>query len=445
MNLKIICFSAVDPWFISTPEEMSEELIREYEERDEEESGSSGSEDENTNRNTNRDRLVELSDTEETKKSDDEKDDKDKDKSKDKPEKRRSLRPRVTLNDRILKNPKKGITKIETYFENFQFHGKGHEKEDLDRVMKRMEHWSHRLFPMYDFDDFLEKTEQIGMKRLMSAYVEKYRTDMLEDDIVIDDQEEDEPVPEPARDQFDDLFAEHAPIRRQMSQAPKVTLSDEAKERMERNRLLALEKKKAREAERQKQAEEADRLRDSESQEINNVGQDPNPVPVQREEMTMEERIEMKRQMALAKKLAKQKEMEKKAAEELVVETIQNKGDEGLNRVEGDFNLESERDEIVQGTEEKMVEEKMVESEQGKEDENVEEEMIEKEQDKDQKVEEEKTESEEVKDQNADVEEKIESMEVTEEDGSSEKMDIWKIVIEYFKLALFPCDEYEYF
>ena len=36
---------------------------------------------------------------------------------------------------------------------------------DLDRVMKRLEHWGHRLFPKLDFDDFLERLEKLGTKK----------------------------------------------------------------------------------------------------------------------------------------------------------------------------------------------------------------------------------------------------------------------------------------
>lgn len=48
-----------------------------------------------------------------------------------------------TLNVLKLKGPR-GIIAIDDFFENMKFKGKGYEKEDLDSVMKRLEHWAHR-------------------------------------------------------------------------------------------------------------------------------------------------------------------------------------------------------------------------------------------------------------------------------------------------------------
>lgn len=48
-----------------------------------------------------------------------------------------------TLNVLKLKGPR-GIIAIDESFENIKFKGKGYEKEDLDSVMKRLEHWAHR-------------------------------------------------------------------------------------------------------------------------------------------------------------------------------------------------------------------------------------------------------------------------------------------------------------
>ena len=39
----------------------------------------------------------------------------------------------------------------------FVFPGPGHEFEDLDRVMKGMEHWAHRLYPKLPFDDVMKR------------------------------------------------------------------------------------------------------------------------------------------------------------------------------------------------------------------------------------------------------------------------------------------------
>lgn len=58
----------------------------------------------------------------------------------------------------------RGLLIMEKWFEDIKFKGKGHEKEDLDLVMNRMQQWCHRLFPKYTFDDTLKKIETLGHK-----------------------------------------------------------------------------------------------------------------------------------------------------------------------------------------------------------------------------------------------------------------------------------------
>ncbi|XP_011299947.1 TIMELESS-interacting protein [Fopius arisanus] len=168
------------------------------------------------------------------------------------------------LNPARLTGPK-GVATIEKYFEGFKFKGKGHEKIDLDRVMKRLEHWAHRLFPKYQFDDFLERVEALGPKREIQTHLKKYRMDMLigEDHVTVDHEEEEgerEKSPEP-EDEFDKLIAEQIEKTRQSSQgmtpggirvpqAPRQQ-DDEVKRRMEENRKIALERRQARMRERE--------------------------------------------------------------------------------------------------------------------------------------------------------------------------------------------------
>lgn len=202
------------------------------------------------------------------------------------------------LNTARLRGPK-GVQTIEKYFEGFKFNGKGHEKNDLDRVMKRLEHWSHRLFPKYQFDDFLDKVEVLGAKRDLQTFLTKYRRDDLSDDLIITDTDGDmiiqrEPSPEPA-DAFDLLIAEQIEKTKQvtMLQTPKDGLdtlnanvttnnqtptsnnqnlnvansqlsNDEIKKRIERNRQLAIERRLAK----LKKNEEMKRKKTEESSEI---------------------------------------------------------------------------------------------------------------------------------------------------------------------------------
>ena len=192
------------------------------------------------------------------------------------PKRAKSTVPRLTTER--LKGPK-GVHTIEKYFEGFKFYRKGREKEDLDRIMKRLEHWSYRLFPKLNFDDCLTKIEQLGTKKDLQVFLKKYRTDMItaDDDIMrpelIDDDEDDKQEDSPPQEEFDLLLAEQIEKQRQKDvtvadtsafdnllafansqnqtqiqtprKEPSSALSGEVKERIERNRRLALERKLA--------------------------------------------------------------------------------------------------------------------------------------------------------------------------------------------------------
>lgn len=197
--------------------------------------------------------------------------------------------PIPKLNTERLKGPK-GIHTIEKHFEGIKFHGKGYEKKDLDRLMKRLEHWAHRLFPKLDFDDFLEKTEKLGSKKDLSVFITKYRNDMISSDygeISQNNVSDNEPVESNSPvDEFDLLIAEQIEKQKEAlvqdnldkndvsindranmlfvnafeqgstqtdkvietsnSQVNTSELSDEIKERIERNRQLAIERRLAR-------------------------------------------------------------------------------------------------------------------------------------------------------------------------------------------------------
>lgn len=49
----------------------------------------------------------------------------------------------LTLNVERLKGPR-GIIAVDDFYKDIKFKGKGYEKQDLNEVMKRLEHWAHR-------------------------------------------------------------------------------------------------------------------------------------------------------------------------------------------------------------------------------------------------------------------------------------------------------------
>lgn len=99
----------------------------------------------------------------------------------------------LRLNIERLKS-ERGIHTVEKYFTDIKFVGKGHERHDLNNVMKRLEHWAHRLYPNYNFDDFIGTVEKLGRKKQMQTHMYRYRQGLLDEvvknNIEHDDNEE---------------------------------------------------------------------------------------------------------------------------------------------------------------------------------------------------------------------------------------------------------------
>lgn len=74
----------------------------------------------------------------------------------------------------------RGVHTVENYFKDIKFMGKGQEKQDLNNMMKRLEHWAHRLYPNYNFDDFIGTTEKLGKKKQIQTHMYRYRQGVLE-------------------------------------------------------------------------------------------------------------------------------------------------------------------------------------------------------------------------------------------------------------------------
>lgn len=76
----------------------------------------------------------------------------------------------------------RGIHTVEEFYKHIKFMGRGHERHDLNNVMKRLEHFSHRLYPNYNFDDFLTTVEKLGKKKQIQTHMYRYRQGLLEPD-----------------------------------------------------------------------------------------------------------------------------------------------------------------------------------------------------------------------------------------------------------------------
>nr|XP_018915506.1 PREDICTED: TIMELESS-interacting protein [Bemisia tabaci] len=181
--------------------------------------------------------------------------------TKKEPKKKRViLNPQPKLNYHTLTG-KRGLCAMKEIFADIQLKGKGHELSDLNRVMTKLEYWTHRLFPRYNFDEVLARVEKLGAKRQVEVYMKRMRLGM--DDILnpiskefIDEEPASPPPPEPEPlgDAFDSLLPTE-PIVPVTTPKPRVEITEEQRERMERNRQLALEKRLAR-IEAQKAAEQ---------------------------------------------------------------------------------------------------------------------------------------------------------------------------------------------
>ncbi|XP_026316188.1 TIMELESS-interacting protein [Hyposmocoma kahamanoa] len=180
--------------------------------------------------------------------------------------------PRFVLNPARLTGPR-GIACIPEYFKDFKFKGKGHEKEDLDLILKKLEHWAYRLYPKFKFEDCLKKIEALGKKRSVMVHLHKIRSGQLAtEETVVQKDSSDEEAPAQEEDEFDKLLQQQIELAHatpapdsvkkgfmtpsidkrspHLLSAPKATaspsISDEQRERIMRNRRLAEERRLAR-------------------------------------------------------------------------------------------------------------------------------------------------------------------------------------------------------
>ncbi|XP_053673618.1 protein TIPIN homolog [Anopheles nili] len=87
-------------------------------------------------------------------------------------------RSRNVLTEETLCGPR-GIVALRSYFKGFKFRGRGHELDDLTRMLKRYELWAHRLCPQLHFDDCIDRISKLGEKKSVQMYMNKYRMKQL--------------------------------------------------------------------------------------------------------------------------------------------------------------------------------------------------------------------------------------------------------------------------
>lgn len=182
----------------------------------------------------------------------------------------------------------RGIPILPKVFQDVKFKGKGHEARDLQIIMRYLEHWAHRLFPKMPFDEVLERIEKLGTKNEVKTCIKRMRLDMpiLNDEFVGDDEKEEdipgsEAIDSDAEEALDELGNDSptqrngasppssqessmsggmlaAQLSQPLSSTPSTSgnltpgfsspglsqgLTPEQRERLERNRQLAMEKR----------------------------------------------------------------------------------------------------------------------------------------------------------------------------------------------------------
>ncbi|KAM4036577.1 TIMELESS-interacting protein isoform 1-T2 [Anomaloglossus baeobatrachus] len=159
-----------------------------------------------------------------------------------KPVRRAVKRPQPKLDAQRLTS-QRGLPALRNLFDGTKFKGKGHEAEDLKVLIRQMENWAHRLFPKLQFEDFLNRLETLGNKKEVQTCLKRIRMDLP---IVHEDFVSEEVVIQ-KEDDVQDFASEEFPALPQsppsLSQSSVVELSEETLQRIERNKLLAMEKR----------------------------------------------------------------------------------------------------------------------------------------------------------------------------------------------------------
>ncbi|NWT00507.1 TIPIN protein, partial [Mionectes macconnelli] len=153
-------------------------------------------------------------------------------------------RPRPKLDAQRLTS-ERGLPALRHMFDNVKFKGKGHEAEDLKTLMQHMEHWAHRLFPQLQFEDFIDRVENLGNKKEVQTCLKRIRLDLpiLHEDYKNNEEGEGE------RNGLDAAATDAHSCSgnaEELQTLPGTALTEEQQERMKKNRQLALERRQAR-------------------------------------------------------------------------------------------------------------------------------------------------------------------------------------------------------
>merc|ERR1719354_980218 len=181
--------------------------------------------------------------------------------------------PQPKLNPERLMGPR-GLLALGEEFKDWKPRGDGHEFQDLDQILSKLNNWTHRLYPKLPFDASLNIIEnRLGNKKAVSTYVKKIRMDMavpvreetndddqpnnVDVDVGEDEVERygEEPSQPSAEEEFENMTSS-TQTQRSPTQSNTTTLSEEQLERMRRNKEMAAQKKREREEKKRREQED---------------------------------------------------------------------------------------------------------------------------------------------------------------------------------------------
>ena len=183
--------------------------------------------------------------------------------SAEKKKKKRVIKPRVNLNEERLCS-ERGIAALKNLCSDVHFKGKGHEESDLNKLLLSFEHWAQCLMPRWPFNNVVEKCEVLGSKSRVKSELKRVR---LPDEAEILRGEPEEDVEgigqvEQTNEENSTEATSQPDAVPQEEQSP-VELTEEQRERIRRNRLLAFEKREAKRRRLEEESQSQSQLEDT--------------------------------------------------------------------------------------------------------------------------------------------------------------------------------------
>ncbi|XP_040595616.1 TIMELESS-interacting protein [Mesocricetus auratus] len=160
---------------------------------------------------------------------------------------KRTVKRNLPKLDATRLTSERGLPALRHVFDKIKFKGKGHEAEDLKTLIRHMEHWAHRLFPKLQFEDFIDRVENLGNKKEVQTCLKRIRLDLpiIHEDFVSNNDEAEETNTLDATAAGFDPFLTSSSDSRKLASESSRSLTEEQQQRIERNKQLALERRQA--------------------------------------------------------------------------------------------------------------------------------------------------------------------------------------------------------